>query len=396
MTQPSADILLRIERLLSLGKQQEARSLLVEYVKQNPDSARAWWLMSLTLTDIPRQMDCLQRVLRLDPKNEPARERLAILMRQPKGLPTVNPFTAVGLAAMEKPAVVETANRPAPEPVSRQPAAEQAPPPVPPAPAEPDGKTPPPRKSKPKWGLVLLLVAVFAIGGLVLLNGYLTQQREAQAQALSLQKTLAIAQTLTSLPLPTRIPTWTASPTWTTLPTATITFTPSPTPSPLYTVTRTPRPTSLVGAVVGLYAPDFSLTEFSTGRKVTLSQFEGQPVMLFFWATWCVPCKSEMDSIKTISQDYKADGLEILAINTAEDPGMIFIFQDTYQLAFPILLDPDIAIQTAYHVVNLPRHFFINSTGMIVSVVQGEMTYSELKAQVEAIKWRFPTSSPTP
>ena len=57
MTQPPADILQRIERLLRAGKQQEARLLLMEYLKSNPSSARAWWLMSQAVTDLNQQMD---------------------------------------------------------------------------------------------------------------------------------------------------------------------------------------------------------------------------------------------------------------------------------------------------------------------------------------------------
>ncbi len=68
MTQPTANILLRIERLLSAGKQQEARLLLVEYIKLNPASARAWWLMSLTLTDINRKMTAYSASFAWTPK----------------------------------------------------------------------------------------------------------------------------------------------------------------------------------------------------------------------------------------------------------------------------------------------------------------------------------------
>jgi len=49
MTQPPADILQRIEGLLHAGKQPEARLVLMEYLKSNPSSARAWWLMSQTV-----------------------------------------------------------------------------------------------------------------------------------------------------------------------------------------------------------------------------------------------------------------------------------------------------------------------------------------------------------
>jgi len=398
MTQPPANILLRIEWLLNAGKQQEARLLLVEYIKLNPASARAWWLMSLTLTDINRQMVCLQRVLRLDPENEPARERLAKLISQPPVTPSVSAFPASDPAETEEP-TGDVPLAPAwaappgaePETIPLQPAAEQTAYPLPPAPVEPAGKVPHPRNSKTKWGIVFILMAVFAIFVIVSIAGYLSLQRKAQAH--SLQETFAVAQALTSLPLPTLIPTWTTSPTCTALPTATFTETPTLTPTLQYTLTKTPRPTSLIGPVVGLYAPDFSLTDLATGQRVTLSQFDGQPVLLFFWATWCPHCNNEIDFIETITQTYKDAGLVVLTINAAEDPATVSAFRSAHLLTFPILLDPDSVVKSAYHVDAIPRHFFVNSSGRIASIGRGEMTLDEMKVQVDAIMRRYPTST---
>jgi peroxiredoxin len=402
MTQPPANVLHRIEQLLSAGKQQEARLLLGEYIKLNPASAHAWWLMSLTLTDINQQMDCLQRVLRLDPENKPARERLAKLISQPSVSPSVSPFTASDPAETEEStggvplAPAWAARPPGAEPDTEllQPAAEPTAYPLPPAPVEPAAKVPHPRKSKTRWGIVFILVAVFAVCVIASIAGYLSLLRKAQAQAHRLQETFAVAQTLTSLPLPTLIPTWTASPTCTALPTATFTETPTLTPTLQYTLTRTPRPASLIGPVVGQYAPDFSLTDLATGQRVTLSQFDGQPVLLFFWATWCPHCNNEIDFIETITQTYKDAGLVVLSINEAENPAIVSAYQSAHLLTFLILLDPDSVVQSAYQVDPIPRHFFVNSSGRIVSIGRGEMTLEEMKVQVDAIMRRYPTSTP--
>jgi cytochrome c biogenesis protein CcmG/thiol:disulfide interchange protein DsbE len=399
MIQPPVDILVRIEQLLSAGKQQEARLLLREYLKLNPASARAWWLMSLTLTDINQQMDCLQRVLHLDPENEPARERLANLISQPPISPSVSPFTDPHAAETEKTTgdiTFEPAWAAPRSTVPQQPEAKQTVHPVPPAPVDPAGVAPHPRKVKKKWGMLNILMIVFAICVIASIAGFLWLQRKAQAQAHSLQETFAVAQTLTSLPLPTLIPTWTASPTSTALPTTTFTRTPTLIPTSQYTLTRTPRPSSLIGPLVGLYAPDFSLTNLATGQRVTLGQFDGQPVLLFFWATWCTQCNNEVGSIETISQNYKDAGLVVLSINAAEDYATLTIYRNVHLLTFPILLDPDSVVLSAYHVNGdtIPKHFFVNSSGRIAFIGKGEMTLDELKIQVDAILRRYPTSTP--
>ena len=61
-------------------------------------------------------------------------------------------------------------------------------------------------------------------------------------------------------------------------------------------------------------APDFTLSTLS-GAPIRLSELRGKVVLLNFWATWCVPCRTEMPSLEALYQRYKDRGLEVLAIN---------------------------------------------------------------------------------
>jgi hypothetical protein len=63
-------------------------------------------------------------------------------------------------------------------------------------------------------------------------------------------------------------------------------------------------------------------------------------------------------------------------------------------LTFPILLDADSSVRTAYRVETVPSHFFINITGRIAAIVTGEMTPNQMKVQAGAIMLRFPTATP--
>jgi peroxiredoxin len=399
MTQPPADLLIRIERLVSAGRQQEARLLLVEYIKINPASARAWWLMSLTLTDVARQVDCLQHVVRLDPKNEQARDRLVKLLSQPP-VPSVSPFSGEAPVEAEAPprndqlapAWTNTGADAGTSP--RQNAEPQAVFTGSTTQAGPVGKKPPVRKSRTRWWILFIFMAVFVTIVIAVVLNYILLQRKADAQFHAFQQTSAMGETLTSLPLPTLIPTWTASPTQTILPTKPFTATPTLTPALEQMLTRTPPPSSLIGPDVGLYAPDFTLTELASGKRVTLSQYDGQPVLLFFWSSLCTQCKNEIGSIQTISQTYKDAGLVVLAINAAEDLQTVVNFRNAHLLEIPILLDPGLAVQSAYHVDALPRHFFINSIGRITSIGKGELTLDELKIRVALIMLRYPTATP--
>jgi peroxiredoxin len=76
MDQLGGDLLQRAEHLLREGKRQEARPLLIEFVQGNPASARGWWLLSMAVTDVRQQMDCVERVLKFEPQYAPAQARL--------------------------------------------------------------------------------------------------------------------------------------------------------------------------------------------------------------------------------------------------------------------------------------------------------------------------------
>ena len=62
--------------------------------------------------------------------------------------------------------------------------------------------------------------------------------------------------------------------------------------------------TTASGAGVGLPAPDFSLPTLD-GGDFTLSEQRGKPVVLNFWATWCIPCQREMPALQRAAEQYK-------------------------------------------------------------------------------------------
>src|SRR5690348_9880176 len=64
----------------------------------------------------------------------------------------------------------------------------------------------------------------------------------------------------------------------------------------------------------GFPAPDFTL-QAQSGETYTLSELKGKAVLVNLWATWCPPCRAEMPAIQNIYDEYKDEGLIVLAIN---------------------------------------------------------------------------------
>jgi peroxiredoxin len=137
----------------------------------------------------------------------------------------------------------------------------------------------------------------------------------------------------------------------------------------------------------GFLAPDFEL-KTTTGETIRLSDLHGQGVLVNLWATWCPPCRAEMPAIEKIYNEYKDDGLVVLAINmTYQDTfSNIAPFVHEYDLTFPILLDETGSVGSAYQLRSLPSSFFINREGIINEVViGGPMAEALLRTRVEEI-----------
>ncbi len=117
---------------------------------------------------------------------------------------------------------------------------------------------------------------------------------------------------------------------------------------------------------VGYLAPDFTLPGLD-GQTVRLSDFRGKKaIFLNFWATWCPPCRLEMPTMEKAYQEYKSQGLEILAVSVdTGQKSVVKNFLQEFKLTFPALLDPDMEVLRLYRMFSLPATFLIDKQGII-------------------------------
>ena len=122
----------------------------------------------------------------------------------------------------------------------------------------------------------------------------------------------------------------------------------------------------------GFLAPDFEL-KTPTGETVKLSDLRGQAVLVNLWATWCPPCRAEMETIEKLYQEYQDQGFTVLAVNMTyqDEPLGVGPFVSEHGLTFPILLDETGEAAKAYQLKSLPSSYFINRDGIVNEVVIG-------------------------
>lgn len=131
-------------------------------------------------------------------------------------------------------------------------------------------------------------------------------------------------------------------------------------------------------------AADFSLALFD-GGNFRLSDYRGSPVIVNFFASWCVPCKVEAPVLEKAFQDYGDDGVAVVGIAIQDTETKAKDFVEELGLTYPAGLDADSTIKEAYGVFGLPMTYFIDKAGLINYTHIGVVTEDLLRYELEKI-----------
>ena len=122
-----------------------------------------------------------------------------------------------------------------------------------------------------------------------------------------------------------------------------------------------------------ILAVDFTARDIG-GKKVQLKKLLGKgPVLLDFWALWCVPCLKEMPQLNKIARKYKDQGLTILAINedSPSDHSKVKPYVKQKRFDFVVVLDEDRDLWDQFTVHALPTAILIDQGGAILYIHTG-------------------------
>lgn len=132
-------------------------------------------------------------------------------------------------------------------------------------------------------------------------------------------------------------------------------------------------------------AIDFRLPALD-GGQISLSDFQGDWVVLTFWASWCGPCRSEMPSLEGLHRQRGDQGLAVLGVSLDNDLEAARAFVNDMDLTFPLLWDDTGAVGRDYRANAIPMSYLIDPSGAIVGVATGARDWMRIVPLVDALK----------
>jgi cytochrome c biogenesis protein CcmG/thiol:disulfide interchange protein DsbE len=133
--------------------------------------------------------------------------------------------------------------------------------------------------------------------------------------------------------------------------------------------------------LVGKPAPDFTLPAVGGQGPISLSSLRGKPVVVNFWATWCVPCFSEHPVLQNSAASMR--DVQFLGVIYDDTEPNIQKFLAQNGSSYPSLMDQGGRIAIAYGVYGVPETFFIDPSGMIVAKHEGPLDYGQIQDYIQ-------------
>ncbi len=143
------------------------------------------------------------------------------------------------------------------------------------------------------------------------------------------------------------------------------------------------------GYLNGQKAYDFELKDLA-GNAFKLSDYRGKTVVLNFFATWCGPCQVETPHLNEVYLDLQDQDVAVISVNltaTREDEReAVAEFINSYDVAFPIVLDENSEVAEMYRIRSIPTNLFIKPNGVIHQVFSGALNKERFIELIEEAK----------
>ena len=130
-------------------------------------------------------------------------------------------------------------------------------------------------------------------------------------------------------------------------------------------------------------APAFTLPKLDGNGEISLASLRGKAVAINFWASWCVPCKTEAPLLEAAWQKYRDRGFVMLGVDSEDFRGDARKFVERYEITYPNVHASSKDIVVDYGLTGYPETFFVSPDGEVVAHVAGEIGKEDLERGIE-------------
>lgn len=123
-------------------------------------------------------------------------------------------------------------------------------------------------------------------------------------------------------------------------------------------------------------APQVPLTRFD-GTEVTLGEYQGQPLVLNFWGSWCQPCVDEMPDLEAVHTSLGED-VAFVGVNIQDEPEAAQALADRTGVTYDLVRDTEGELTRALGVTNFPTTVLVLPDGTVVDTIQRKVSSERL------------------
>ena len=143
-------------------------------------------------------------------------------------------------------------------------------------------------------------------------------------------------------------------------------------------------------------APEFDLPVVNGDGRLSSDELKGSPVVINFFASWCIPCREEAPLLEEAWQRHRDDGVKFIGVSIRDAASDARDFGDRFGISYPLLHDPQETLAGPIGVLGLPETYFIDSDWRFAGESSGDrignrqgtvwfgpITAAELDKQIE-------------
>lgn len=119
-------------------------------------------------------------------------------------------------------------------------------------------------------------------------------------------------------------------------------------------------------------------------RMISLSDYRGRPVVVNFWASWCVPCQKELPAFQTAASDLEGR-VAFVGVNEQDFRNGALAFLTKTGVRYPSGFDSEGTMMQAYGLRGLPATAFVSPSGALLELHTGQINEPDLRATIDRL-----------